>query len=175
MRYILLCFMIVGIVSILIVFRHLSKTEINLAQQTSDVKNDIGPVKPTEKNNPQNYASHVILGESYIKENKLSEAERELGIALKAEPDNNWVLKVMGNFYFKKEEYSKAEEYYIKALKSDKKNIDKAWIYHDLAQLYLATNKTEKALDNEKKALTYLPENLIIKNEYYRIRSLCKK
>jgi len=177
-KYVLLGLLIVFITTLLIVynFKHIDKTEINLSQQTAvDQPADDEKAIKTPKINPKDNNSHVILGEDYINKAKYSEAEKELRIALKADPDNSWVLKVIGNLYFRQKKYDEAERYYIKALKSDKIKINKAWIYHDWALLYLAINNKKKAFDSEKIALSYLPEDKVIKDEYDRIKSLCGK
>jgi Tfp pilus assembly protein PilF len=175
-KYILLGILIalINIAAILVISKQSSTKGNKTLHSNLNEGEAIEVAKAMEEENPQDSKAHVMLGDYYAKNKRFAEAEKEYKIALNMDPNNNWVLKEMGNFYLNQKEYDKAEKYFKKALKSDTKVTDIAWIYHDLAHLYLAINKMDKAFENEKKALSYLPENEVIKSECNRIKLLLK-
>ncbi|MCB4791199.1 MAG: tetratricopeptide repeat protein [Elusimicrobia bacterium] len=114
----------------------------------------------------------VLSGEIYTINKDYDKAYNELENAIKLNPNSSWVLKVMGNLYFKRKDYGEAEKYYLKAIKSSEKDENTGWIYHDLAQIYMEKKDIKKACETEKKALEYLPDNLVINDSYTRLNSM---
>ena len=100
-------------------------------------------------------ASHKELAKIYIKNNRYTEALKELEYAKKADKCDPEIYNLFGLAYMGKKEYSKAEENLKEALKLDP-NFSEA--YNNLGSLKLLQGKYREAIDYFNKAL---------KNPYY--------
>ncbi|MCB4790409.1 MAG: hypothetical protein LHV68_00825 [Elusimicrobia bacterium] len=128
-----------------------------------------------ENKYPNDIRAFVILADFHVKKMEYDKAYKELEYVTRIRPNNTWALKIFGNLYFSKQEYSKAESYYLSAIECEGQDEDKAWTYHDMAQLYLVMKDVKKAFKCQKKALEYLPENTVIKEMYEEISKILKR
>ncbi|MCB4790358.1 MAG: tetratricopeptide repeat protein [Elusimicrobia bacterium] len=156
------------LVNIVIIY-HLSNHDlmitINKEQGEGRIEHAVEICKKALTAHPDDFGLAVMLGEMYSKQGKYKDAFNELEKALKMRPRNVWALKVYGNVYAGMKDYDRAMDYYNKALKE---NIDEkatAWVYHDLAQLYLMKGDKKNALRCEKMALGLAPDNKAIKSQ----------
>jgi len=93
-----------------------------LTGQLTAVSNDKdGSVKSFEKYKsllPNMYESRVFLANAYIKNNQFEEAEKEVDLLLKANPEQPFFNQLKGTVRFQAQDFSNAKLYIEKAYKA---------------------------------------------------------
>lgn len=94
--------------------------------------------------NPKNDAAHYYLGLCYMTAQEHDAAEQELLAAISVDPGNFWYRQRLGLLYRYSRQIDQAILTYEKLLEDFPKKSD---LYFDLAEMYVASGRNEKALD----------------------------
>lgn len=102
----------------------------------------------------------TLLGECYIDKKQYKLAEETLKKAIEITPESPYALRTYAALDIQLARYDEALEYINKALKFATIPSDEAYAYAQLANLYGAQNKIDKAIESAQKAVDLLPENV---------------
>ena len=145
------------------------------SREKGDFNTAISLLEELKNEYPRDINGLILLADAFMKKGEIDKAYSELESVIKTKPDSSWALKLMGNLYFMKKDYTEAELYYLRAIKCDSKDINVGWVYHDLAQMYVAMNKIKKACEAEKMALKCMPDNVTVSDSCKKFNSIIKK
>lgn len=109
---------------------------------------------PEPVNSKSMAASHEKAGVSYLEQGKLSEAERELLLAVSLDPESSAIQTDLGLVFKKQGRDGEAESRYQSALRLDAGNVQ---AMNNLGLLYEQQNRLEEAKRLYQKAVTTQP------------------
>ncbi|MBI3810865.1 MAG: tetratricopeptide repeat protein [Nitrospirae bacterium] len=110
--------------------------------------------QPEPVNSKSTAASHEKSGVSYLEQGKLSEAERELLLAVSLDPESSAIQTDLGLVFKKQGRDGEAESRYQSALRLDARNVQ---AMNNLGLLYERQNRLEEAKRLYQKAVTTQP------------------
>lgn len=102
----------------------------------------------------------TLLGECYIDKKQYKLAEETLKKAIEITPESPYALRAYAALDIQLARYAEALEYINKALKFSSTPSDQAYGYAQLANLYGAQNKIDKAIESAQKAVDLFPEDV---------------
>lgn len=111
----------------------------------------------------------ILLGELYTQKKEYSQASKNIGKALKIDPENSLALRTMGVLYKEENKPELAEEYFKKAIGFAKKDIDRAHAHFGLGRLYSKEGRKKEAIIKIKKAIDFYPEEPSFGSELSKI------
>lgn len=107
------------------------------------------------RTDPEHWAAHCRLGEIYLAERRLREAEVELEAAVSLNPRSGQCLSRLSQAFLLDGDLARAEPYLVRASRFLPED---AGVIHNLARLYLLTDRPDAALQENLKLLEMAPE-----------------
>lgn len=121
----------------------------------------ISKIEEILKRDKRNYELLYMLGQIYLKQNKLEKAQDALERAVNAKGSFHEARYELGKLYLKTNQLDEARETFEKGLDKAKKDHEKAMFEDGLGLYYIETGDFTKADLNIRKAIIHDPEKLI--------------
>jgi len=120
---------------------------------------------------PEDYTAHYNLGVLATIEGKWDEAERHLGLALKADPKSSEAYNTLGSLYLKRGELDQAREAFMKTISLDDKL---AASHYNLGLVLRRQKKDEAAAQAFRQALALDPQFRAAREALERLEGVSK-